>query len=277
MNTEDKLVQALKDSVINTKKYRHLGLNPATIEDLIRQEAPLHPSHKAVLKAVKRKLHNIVAPYLGEPDYAALTEELIQIEDDALDSPRLKAFCLKALSQHASTAERIPSMSDFYRQLFQAAGKPQVILDLACGLHPLAFPWMGLPTSIRYHAYDIIQPRVDFINTFFNKIGLAPLAENRDILVNPPEHPADLGIFFQEAHRFEKRQPGCNTAFWETLNVEKLAVSLPSTDLSGTHSLLEGHRKLVYANLSENKSVDEIMIGNEIIYLIQTSKAAQNV
>ena len=274
MNDEDKLIQSLKDSVINTKKYRHVGLNPATIEDLIRQEAPLHPSHKAILKAVKRKLHNIVAPYLGEPDYAALTEELMQIKTGGPDAQPLKAFCLKALSQHASTAERIPFMADFYRQFFQAAGKPQVILDLACGLHPLAFPWMDLSTSVRYHAFDIIQPRVDFINTFFNKIGLAPLAENRDILVDPPDYPADLGIFFKEAHRFEKRLPGCNRAFWKALNVEKLAVSLPSTDLSGTHSLLERHQNLIFANLPINKSVDEIIIGNEIIFVIQTIKEA---
>lgn len=277
MNAEDKLVQDLSAQIINAKKYRHLSLNPTTIENLIRQEAHLHPSQKAILKAVKRKLHNIVAPYLGEPDYAALTEELSQIEIDAYDSPILKAFCLKVLSQHASAAERIPFMTDFYAQLCQVTCKPGVILDLACGLHPLAFPWMGLPTTVRYYAYDIIQPRVDFINIFFTKIGLAPLAENRDILVDPPEHPADLGIFFKEAHRFEKRQPGCNHAFWEALNVDELAVSLPITDLSGTHSLLEGHRRLVFTNLPKDRQVNEILIGNEIIFLIAKSRENKNV
>ena len=42
------------------------------------------------------------------------------------------------------------------------------VLDLACGLHPLAFPWMGLPLTTQYYAYDIHQPRVDLIGHFFN-------------------------------------------------------------------------------------------------------------
>lgn len=276
MKIEDTAIQAMVVSVFDSKKYRHTGLNPATIEHLIRQEAPHHTSPKILLKAVRRKLHNIVAPYLGEPDYAALTGELHEIGNVSLDSHQLKQYCRKVLSQHASTAERIPLMPKFYSQLFTATGKPQIILDLACGLHPLAFPWMGLPTTVHYHAYDILQPRVDFINEFFTKLGMAPLAENRDILVSPPTHHADLGLFFKEAHRFEKRQPGCNRAFWESLNVKKLAVSLPSQNLSGTHSLLDPHRNLVDANLPENRKVREIQIENEIIFLIEGDRAVVN-
>jgi hypothetical protein len=131
------------------------------------------------------------------------------------------------------------------------------------------FPLDGLPTTVHYYAYDIIQPRVDFINLFFRKIELAPLAENRDILVSPPTMQADLGLFFKEAHRFEKRQPGCNRAFWESLNVDTLAVSLPTQNLSGTHSLLEIHRNLVQANLPENRRVRELSFANEIIFIIE--------
>lgn len=268
MNIDNETLQMMIAAVLDSKKYRHIGLNPATIEDLIRQEARHQPSHKAILKAVKRKLHNIVAPYLGELDYAALTDQLAQIHETSLDSAVLRSFCLDVLSQHASTAERIPIMAAFYERLFLATGEPQTIMDLACGLHPLAFPWMGLPTTTSYHAYDIVQPRVDFINQFFIKIGLAPLAENRDILMDPPTFDADLAIFFKEAHRFEKRQPGCNRAFWESLKAKTLAVSLPRQNLAGTHSLLKAHRNLVTANLPENRQVREISCENEIIFLI---------
>ncbi len=269
MKIDESTVQEFIAKVLDSKKYRNSGLNQDTIEDLIRQEAPHHTSAKQLLKAVRGKLHNIVAPYLGEPDYAALTRDLHQIEDFSLTSPQLISFCRHVLSQHASTEERIPVMSTFYSQLFSAAGQPQSILDLACGLHPLALPWMGLPSSVRYHAFDILQPRIDFINQFFLKVGLMPLAENRDILVNPPTIHADLGIFFKEAHRFEKRQPGCNRAFWESLKVDKLAVSLPTKNLSGSHNLINAHLSLVQANLPENRRMREIVVGNEIIFLIE--------
>jgi 16S rRNA (guanine(1405)-N(7))-methyltransferase len=276
MNLEEKQIETMIAELIASKKYRHSGLNQTTVKDLIRKAAPQHTSQKALLKTVKRKLHNIVAPYLGELVYADLMEKLLQFNNPALTDQSLRGFCLQVLSQHASTAERIPIMAGFYSQLFQAAGNPQVIVDLACGLHPLAFPWMGLPTTVRYHAYDIIQPRVNFINQFFTTIGLAPLAESRDILVDPPNFAADLAIFFKEAHRFEKRQPGCNRLFWESLNVKVLAVSLPSTDLAGTHSLLNVHRRLIHANLPEQSRVEEIFIENEIIFLIRRNEVSNN-
>lgn len=265
-------IKEMAANVLDSKKYRHAGLNLATVEDLIKQQAPLHASEKALLKAVRRKLHNIVAPYLGEPDYVALTEELQNIRVDALTAEPLQAFCVKVLSAHASTAERIPLMPTFYARLFAETGRPKVILDLACGLHPLALPWMGLPPETQYHAYDILQPRVDFINQFFKKLGLAPLAENRDILVDPPTLSADLALCFKEAHRFEKRQPGCNRDFWASLNAAKLAVSLPSRNLAGTFSLLEGHRKLVHANLPAHRAAREIAFENEVVFLIEKSR-----
>ena len=98
---------------------------------------------------------------------------------------------------------------------------------------------------------------------------MAPLAENRDILVNPPEIEADLGIFFKEAHRFEKRQPGCNREFWASLNVKTLAVSLPTQNLAGTHSLLDQHRSLVYENLPGGSDVEELIFKDEIIFVVK--------
>jgi 16S rRNA (guanine(1405)-N(7))-methyltransferase len=255
--------------ILDSPKYRALGVSPDTLQDLIQQELPKHASEKAMLKAVKRKLHNIVAPYLGEPDYDALTERLSALKDSAPDSADTRAFCRNVLAQHASTAERLPYLDTFYHTLFQTTGTPKTLLDLACGLNPLSFPWMNLPISTAYYAYDIIQPRVDFINAFFSRNGLQPLAENRDILASPPTQHADLALFFKEAHRFEKRQPGCNQRFWASLDVDLLAVSLPAHDLSGTHSLIDQHRNLVYENLPPNHGVTELLIQDEILFLIE--------
>ena len=262
-------IQQLITKILNSAKYRDLGVNPNTIQDLIQQELPKYPNEKQLLKAVKRKLHNIVAPYLGEPNYGMLMDRLSEIETGLTHSPVLRQFCLDILAMHASTAERIPYLETFYQDLFQATGQPEILIDLACGMNPLTFPWMNLPTTPKYFAYDIIQPRVGFLNAFFAHIGLQPLAENRDILVNPPQQHADLGLFFKEAHRFEKRQPGCNQPFWGSLNVDILAVSLPTHDLSGTHTLLEQHRQLVYNNLPPNQGVSEMLIQDEMIFLIK--------
>jgi len=270
MNITEQEIQKMIEKIQDSRKYRELGLNSETIRDLIQQEAPHHTSWKKLRKAVRRKLHNIVAPYLGEPDYQNLMSYLEEIEDTDPGSQEIRNFCLNVLAEHASTAERIPFMNDFYSRIFAITGKPQILLDLACGLHPLAFPWMDLSVTVQYHAYDIIQPRVDFINSFFKNIGLSPLAENRDILAHPPEIKADLCLFFKEAHRFEKRAPGTNQAFWDNLKTHWLVISLPSQNLSGTHSLVEQHRKLVNENLPDGGNcMQELLFPNEIVFLIE--------
>jgi 16S rRNA (guanine(1405)-N(7))-methyltransferase len=273
MKVSVEIAEKLRNKILDSKKYRDTGLNTRTIDDLIGQEAVRFDSEKDLLKAVRRKLHNIVAPYLGEPDYKAYSERLEGIRDLSLESPELREFCLDVLREHASTAERIPFLEDFYQTIFEQTGLPSSLHDLACGLHPIAFPWMGLPLTTLYHAYDIIQPRIDFINHFFSKIGLSPLAENRDVLVDPPELHADLALFLKEAHRFEKRDPGCNRGFWKKLNTETLAVSLPSSDLAGSHSLTDYHRKLVNDNLPAGKIVREIEFYNEMVFLIGSNTA----
>ena len=269
MNLTDQEIQQLIKNIQTSRKYREMGLNPETVRDLITQEGPSHTSQKTLRKTVRRKLHNIVAPYLGEPDYPSLTADLRSIKNTNPNSQEIRSFCIRVLSEHASTAERIPFMAAFYQHIFAITGVPDTLLDLACGLHPLAFPWMGLPTSIDYHAFDIIQPRVDFINAFFGRIGVAPLAQNRDILAHPSGTQADLCLFFKEAHRFEKRAPGCNRAFWTSLNTRWLAVSLPTQNLAGTHSLLDQHKALILDNLPvDYGQIHEIEFANEIVFLI---------
>ncbi len=268
MKINQNLIQSLIKKIQSSRKYRDRGLSPTTIEDLIRQEAPGQNSEKRLLKAVRRKLHNIVAPYLGEPDYQVWRAELSRLPSNQPHHPDVENFCHNMLTEHASTKERLPFLDQIYSAIFDLTGKPDILLDLACGLHPLSFPWMALSSSTHYYAYDIIQPRIDFINTFFEHVGLLPLAANQDILANPPQVEANLAFFFKEAHRFEKRQHGCNQNFWRSLKVKTLIVSLPVENLDGTHSLLDQHRRLVQNNLSPDKSFQELMIGNEVFFLI---------
>ncbi len=102
------------------------------------------------------------------------------------DPLRVKEVCEKLLQSHVSTRERLPYLKTFYERLFGVTGRPNSILDLACGMNPFAFPWMGLSLSVSYHAYDIHRPRVALINQYFCLQGLRPLAEVRDVLVDPP-------------------------------------------------------------------------------------------
>lgn len=261
-------IQPLVDELLNSRKYRGLNLPAETVRDLLEQELPRHRSGRDALKAVRHKLHTIVAPYLGDPDYDRVVSDLRAAAAAGPDA--LRAACTAVLAAHASTRERLQVLDDFYPRLFAVTGQPRSILDLACGLNPFSWPWMGLPASTQYHAYDIHAPRVAAINTFFETQGLAPLAEVRDVLVRPPEIEADVAFLFKEAHRMEERQRGCSRGLWRALNIRWLLVSLPAESLSGKFQLADRQRALVQQAIGDaGWPVTELVFGSEIVFCIE--------
>ncbi len=260
---------SLVEAILSSRKYRPLGIPEETVRDLIRQAQYQSGDAKEIEKTVKQKMHNLVAPYLGDADYQAASTELDSAFASGVQS-QIEAACTKIMLSHASTRERLPLLPEFYPAIFAVTGMPGTILDLACGLNPFALPWMRLPPSTRYTAYDIVQPRVDLINHFFSLMGLQPTAEKRDVLVNPPEIRADVAFFFKEAHRLEQRQKGSNRAFWQSIQARFLLVSLPTANLTGSHPKLDQHRRLVYATLEGlDWQVKEILFENEIVFVIR--------
>lgn len=266
-NTKLESADALVRKILASHKYQALAIPEETVLDLINRNTAPGIKERELEKIVRQKLHNIIAPYLEELDYRSAMTDLSRISKG--DEQSLKEYCARILAAHASTKERIPIMSEFYARIFEHTGIPGSILDLACGLNPFALPWMGLSKETTYHAYDLHKPRIDLINAFFQVVDRPPLAEKRDILVKPPELRADMAFFFKEAHRFEQRRHECNRAFWQALKVKTIVVSLPSSNLTGSHSMLEGQRILVERAVSGlDWKVTEILVGNEIIFCI---------
>jgi 16S rRNA (guanine(1405)-N(7))-methyltransferase len=261
----DSIIQDL----LSSRKYKGLDLPPETVRDLLAKELPKHRSPRDAVQEVRKKLHNIVAPYLGDPDYP-LAAIALEAAFTAGGPAAVKAACAKLLAVHASTLERLKILDDFYPRLFALTGIPHTILDLACGLNPLSFPWMGLPPTTCYYAYDIHRPRLTLISRFFELAGLPPLATYQDVLVNPPEVEGDVAFLFKEAHRFEQRQHGCNRALWLALKVHYLLVSLPPHSLSGQHNLVEKQRRLVYSTIEGLPwEVSEVNFENEMVFVIK--------
>ena len=255
--------------ILNSSKYRGLGIPPETVADLFAQEEGKHSNDKTLQKAVRQKLHNIMAVYLGDPDYNQAADVLTTAWQEG-GMQALKPVCRQLLSAHASTRERLPLMDTFYQAIFELTGTPSVILDLACGLHPFGLPWMALPASCCYYAYDIHAPRTALINHFFQLIGQQGTATLQDILLQAPNVEADVAFFFKEAHRLEQRQHGANRRLWQSINTRFLLISLPTSSLTGRHDLLEKHRRLVYTTLDGlDWPTTEMVLENEIIFCME--------
>ncbi len=261
-------IERMTEQVLRSRKYAGMNLPAETIRDLISQEIAAGRSPKDVEKSMREKLHQIIAPYLGDPDYAQAEIDLAAAAEQGEDA--IKEWCLTMLNVHTSARERVPHMKEFYDAVFGLIGQPASVLDVACAFHPFAFPFMGLPKTTEYRCYDLHTPRVHLLNSFFSAYGMRPLAEVRDILLNPPDTPADTAFFFKEAHRFESRKKGCNRAFWIALPVKTIVVTLPAENLTGQHQMRERQRGLIEKNIEGlGWTYDETEVSGEMIFVIR--------
>lgn len=267
--TNDALFAELMENARRSKKYRVLELPEELMLDILRSESRYTSSRGALEKAFRNKLHNVIAPYLEDIDYARETQKLSTLIDSNPDEGVLRDWASGLMSRHASSRERLPVLHQFYQDIFNIIGTPTSLIDLACALDPLALPWMNLPNLLSYLAFDINKPRVDFLNVFFSNFFPQAHAIQQDVLASPPSIKADCAFFLKEAHRFEKRRAGSNRYFFENLNVDFLVVSLPASDLNGHHSLEKYHNEPIRKAIAGfDWPCTQIQVGDELIYLI---------
>ena len=269
--TQDSDLETVITAIKASRKYR--DTSEETIRQLAAEALRQHKRPKAAIKAVRKRLHSIMAPYLGDPDYVAVAQTL----DEAFaagDETAVRQACLAALDSHLSTRERLPIMEEFYRQIFALTGKPQRLLDIACGLNPLAFPWMELPPTIQYVAYDIHEPRINFINHYFMLQGLEPLARVQDVALTAPVERADVALFLKEMPRFERNYPGTGRNFLRALPVRYLVVSFPTVSTHGGRSLVARYREFFQQLIAgEGWPVEELMFDGEMVFVANKGPA----
>lgn len=262
-------VEAVVAAIKASRKYR--TVSEATVRALAEQAWPEHRKRKALDKAVRRRLHGIVADHLGDPDYEALAPALLAAVAQG-DAERERALCEAALAEHLSTRERLPYLRDFYAAIFEHTGVPTTVLDLACALGPLALPWMGLPASSRLVAHDIHEPRVALLDAYL-RAREAGEASVRDIVLDPPRERADVVLLLKELHRLLRNYPASQVgARWlAALPARHLVVSLPAVSAHGGRRLEEPYRALM-ARLCDGQPwhVHELVFPHELVFCVDT-------
>lgn len=277
MKRDDLDIEAMIRKINQSQKYRDAALPYQTLHELIVTEARHYKKEHEIIKAVRKKLHQIYAPYLGNPDHedaqARLTAAFATGNPDDV-----RSACAAILSTHVSTRERLGIYEQFYEQIFALTGPPTTILDVACGLNPFSFPWMGLPTSTRYHTYDLHHERVGLLNHYFQLQGLAPLAAIQDVLVEPPTAAGDVGFVLKEVHRWEQRQRGLSLRLLAALPVRYLVVSLPRKNMTGRRDLGAQHRALFYNIIRPTTwQTAELEVGGELIFCVDKGRDSASV
>ena len=227
----EKIIQDSLDSYL--KKYN------LSVPDLSNKEI------KFLVKEIRSELRRLTGQY--KIDFSKVSKEG-KIDAD------------KFLASHKSTSER----KDFYPQLkkFISALKIKSILDLGCGLNPLALAEKG----VEYYASDIDEKELAIIKKFFkqNKIkGKVFVCDIRKIKNDLPK--TDLCLIFKVLEIVNKN---LSEKILSTIPSKKILASFATKKLSGkrmTHPERSWFEKILERN---NWKYEKIYSENEIFYYI---------
>ncbi len=171
----------------------------------------------------------------------------------------------KLLKIHKSTRERLEEYSDIKK--FIKKINPKSILDLGCGLNPLALAKKGM----LYYAYDIKNEDIKTISDFFSKNNIEGFAVQGDITIMEHFPKTDLCLIFKVLDILPGNRYETSRNIIEKIKSEKIIVSFATKTLSGNpmnfprrlwfEKLL---KELNFAYSYENKS-------NEVFYFIDNN------
>ncbi|NPV57153.1 MAG: 16S rRNA methyltransferase [Anaerolineae bacterium] len=221
----------LVDAIRKAPAYRRI--EPGLVARLAGAELSKGRTFKEAVKAVRGKLHQVAGAYLADGlELDAWAAELALLSHDRHD-PALRAWCQSKMSQHASTRERLPTLAEFYAQTLAGLGALHSILDLGCGLNPLALPWMNLAPDAAYYGCDLYGDLAGFGDAFRQHLGLGGAVVTSDLTTAIPNQPVQLALALKLIPCLEQLDKTIGSRLLTGVNTEHLLVSFPARSLGG--------------------------------------------
>ncbi len=262
---------ALVEAVQASAKYR--GVCSELITHIGARELGRQRSLKEAIKATKNKLHQVGGAFLGMGEPYTDWLERLRRALQAGDQSRLRETCRAIMSHHASTRERLPILERFYAEIFALLPPVRSVLDIACGLHPLAIPWMPLAEHAAYDAYDIYAGMTDFLQAWMALLPLRGQARACDVLQSCPTQRADVAFLLKALPCLEQIDPSAGQRLLGDIQADYLVVSFPAHSLGGRQKgMVEYYEAYFQALLAETKRwriIKRLEFESELVFMVQ--------
>ncbi|WP_376794289.1 16S rRNA methyltransferase [Thermogemmatispora sp.] len=272
-STSSERLRQLVETVRMSRKYR--SLYAGTIAYLGARELVLHSNLEEAVKATKRRLHQIAGMYLtGAAPYARWLAELRQARASG-DEEQLRAVCRRVMSWHASTRERLDLLTTFYQPLLADLPPIRRVLDLACGFHPLALPWMPFfragETACYYYACDIYEDLASFLQAVLEVLGVPGEVTVCDIVQAPPDLTVDLAFVLKVLPCLEHIEPEAGLRLLRAIRARYLLVSFPGQSLGGGKRGMAAHHEARFRTLVADCGwrLERFSFPGELVFRIQ--------
>ena len=186
---------------------------------------------RAAAKRAKRALHQIYGAFVPAPLRAE--HWLAELEASLAAGADVRDVLREILAAHASTRERLPVLGRFYAEIFAATGRPRRVLDLGCGLAPLAAPWMGLEPGARYVGVELEHGLVRFVAAALELLGVDAEIRAQDLLAPAPLPESDVAFALKLWPTLEQQGPGRAAELLGRVHAAHIVASFPRRSLGG--------------------------------------------
>jgi len=264
----DSSIEQLVDNLRGSAKYKNIDI------DLIRQigtsELVKHPRLKDAIKSTKSKLHQIAGAYQGTNMHYRQWSAQLHAACATSDHAVLLDTCRKIMEFHSSTRERLPILDQFYSKTLSSLPPIRSILDVACGLNPLAIPWMPLAPQASYYACDIYEDMIAFLSGFFTLLPISGRAEVCNVISAPPGDRVDLALVLKTIPCLEQVDKTAGVRLLDALNASRILVSFPVHSLGGRDKQMAANYEARFRELMAHRpwEVQRFQFATELAFLI---------
>jgi 16S rRNA (guanine(1405)-N(7))-methyltransferase len=255
----------ITERVLRSVRYR--DIEPSLIERLAVEELPRSRNADDAVKRVKRRLHQVVGAFRGPVRRHALVDTW----RGDLAGPAFRAACIDLMRTHASTRERIEHLEGFYPAIWRRTGVPATLLDLGCGLNPLALPWMGI-RGATYLASDVDERPLAAVRGVLEIVGQPHEVRTLDLATRVPEQQADVALLLKLVPTLDRQDAAAATRLLRGLRVRHAVVSFATRSLGGRRGGMERtyRRRLdrLAVDAGRVRDVAEASVPNELVFVL---------
>lgn len=267
------LTEYIADQVRASAKYR--ALDPDFVLRMAGDAAVRFTDRAQAVKYAKRKLHEAFGAFrIGTPARAVM-DCLAELEagTDA------RQACRAAMRSHASAAERVDWLDAIYLQVLAWCGRPISVADLACGLNPLALPWLALADGASYSCCEVESTMVEALGRLDGVFGVRVRSTVCDLVAQPGPVRAELVLMLKTVTTLEQQRRGAAQAVLAGIEAQHVVLSLPRGSLSGRRSYSDDADAIVSRAIKNTRwqVSDTAGFGYEAFYHLQPGDSGTRV
>lgn len=250
------------EEIQKNKKYSML--HPDIIKRTVKKFSEKYSDEKIISKHAKSELFKVHTSFFSRTNY---TQELqhLKVAYATGSERKIKAVHTEILRRYDPRRVWLLE-ADFYKTLFEITGTPNVIVDVGCGLHPLAIPFMDFKG--KYYAYDVNKIEIDFLNEVFELMKLPKLAKWQDCISTPPKVKCDVAMLLKIATAFEWQEKGSFRKVVDKLNAKHIVISIPMRGIQNQAN----EEKFFYKVMGEvinNYKITKLVFSKELIFVLK--------